>query len=141
MQKGISVNGSSLDTGQSIEIPPGITTVKFDGESVYSEVISEGPRKDHREIKTIACIALLPLCPAIMSLNTEGNAEVRTQKVQCSGSTAIDIHPGGTYLAEIVEDAVTYPTLVIQEVIPNRQRKSKGALKCTKMEDPVGGNI
>ena len=142
--KGISVNSEALEVGESIAVMPGMVSIEFDriaSSTEVNEIIEVIPRKNHPKAKTIACIALLPLCPAIMSLNTEGSAKTITQtkskKAWCVGSIDLEVYSGARYIAKIVVDESTYSNLQIKEEEPNPYRVSNGLLKCRTIEKVV----
>ena len=137
---GVFINGIEINAGSSVSVEPGPVQIEFNGESRLSETIISPTKKDHKNIKTIACVALLPLCPAIMSINTDGNSKVVTKVVHCSGSKSVNLDAGRGYLVEILEDEYTYPTLQISQTKPGEYWSMKKALVCRPPDQPVSNN-
>lgn len=137
---GVSINGIEISAGSSVLVEAGTVQIEFNGESRLSETVISPTKKDHQNIKTIACVALLPLCPAIMSINTDGNSKVVTKAVHCSGSKSVDLDAGRSYLVEILEDEYTYPTLQISQTETTEYWSTKKALVCRPPDQPVSEN-
>ena len=132
LREGFSINGNELQPNVALSVAPGVTTINFDGNSVLTEIRGKRVKKDHQNVKTIACIALLPLCPAIMSINTDQQAKVVTEYVSCIGSTVLDLGPNEHYVTELLEREVTYPIMQVREIDAKEAGTIRGSITCTE---------
>ena len=67
-----------------------------------------------------------------MSINTDQEAKVLTEKVTCIGSTDLDLSPNEHYVAELLEREVTHPIMQVREVKSQGARTIKGSITCSE---------